>query len=310
MALTVEILKADKALEGLSDDQLNAISTLSGNDEKTVISRTIGELHQKYDDDIKEITGMEKGSSVKSYDHLKTVLTGFKTKADSTADLQATIDTNKQTITDLEEKIKTGKGDDVLRQELKDAQDNLKALQDKSEIDSAAWATEKADLEKAGADTKINYSFSAATADLKFKPEYPDNVKDVLLKSAQSTVLGQYTPDWDENGTMIFRDDKGEIARNSENGLKPFTAVELLASQLKDSLDVGKQQPGTGTQAPGGQGSGGAAVDLSSASTQVEADNLIHKELMGRGITTDSPDYTAESMKMREEANVADLPLK
>ena len=43
--LTIETLRANAALNGLTDEQFNAIATMSQADEQTVINTRIGQLH-------------------------------------------------------------------------------------------------------------------------------------------------------------------------------------------------------------------------------------------------------------------------
>ena len=47
MALTVEVLKANSVLAGLSDEQLAAITTLSANDENSVIAQKTGKIYPR-----------------------------------------------------------------------------------------------------------------------------------------------------------------------------------------------------------------------------------------------------------------------
>lgn len=58
--LTIEMLRQNSALTGLSDAQLTAIAEMSKNDENTVIGTKIGALHGQYDTDILGITGIKK----------------------------------------------------------------------------------------------------------------------------------------------------------------------------------------------------------------------------------------------------------
>ena len=83
--LTVDMLKQNGLLASLSDEQLNAIATMSQNDENTVIGTKIGALHGQYDTDILSITGINKNQGEKSYDYLKRVLGDYKTQLTSTA---------------------------------------------------------------------------------------------------------------------------------------------------------------------------------------------------------------------------------
>ena len=52
MALTIDVLRANAALAGLTDEQLTAITTLSVNDENSVIAKKTGEIYGGLDADI------------------------------------------------------------------------------------------------------------------------------------------------------------------------------------------------------------------------------------------------------------------
>lgn len=52
MALTIDVLRANAALAGLTDEQLTAITTLSVNDENSVIAKKTGEIYGGLDTDI------------------------------------------------------------------------------------------------------------------------------------------------------------------------------------------------------------------------------------------------------------------
>ena len=65
--LTIDMLKQNTALAGLSEAQLTAIAEMSKNDENTVIGTKIGALHGQYDTDIFGITGIKKNDGEKSY---------------------------------------------------------------------------------------------------------------------------------------------------------------------------------------------------------------------------------------------------
>ena len=93
MALTREILVANAALSGLTDEQINAITTLSQNDENSVIAKKTGEIYGNLDVDILAASGVEKNGTEKTYDYAKRVLGDFKTKAESVTGLESQIAT-------------------------------------------------------------------------------------------------------------------------------------------------------------------------------------------------------------------------
>ncbi len=85
MALTVDILKANATLSGLTDEQLAVITTLSANDENSVIAQKTGKIYGDLDADILAATGMAKNGTEKTYDYAKRVLSEFKTKRNHVA---------------------------------------------------------------------------------------------------------------------------------------------------------------------------------------------------------------------------------
>ena len=86
--LTREILVANAALAGLTDEQIAAITTLSANDENSVIAKKTGEIYGGLDADILAASGIAKNGTEKTFDYAKRVVAEFKTKAESASALQ------------------------------------------------------------------------------------------------------------------------------------------------------------------------------------------------------------------------------
>ena len=314
MALTPEVIKANADLATLSEAQLTAISTLSVNDENQVINTKIGELHGRYDEDVKVVTGIEKNQGEKSYDYVKRVLGDFKSKVGGATELQTKISGYETEIANLKDQISKGKGDEVIRQQLKDAQTELASLKNQYDTDKQVWGNKEKEFSQQITGIQVDTQFEKAVAGLKFKAGYPESVQKTLLSSAKSAILGTYKPDWVEAGgtkIMVFRDQKGEIARNKANSLNPYTAQELISEQLKEVLDPGKKTTGTGTEEPG---KGGVetieVVDIAGAKTQVQADEIIVKYLMQNGETRGSASFAEKQKKLREDNGVNKLPIR
>ena len=64
--LTREILVANAALSGLSDEQITAITALSQNDENSVIAKKTGEIYGALDADILAVSGIAKNGTEKT----------------------------------------------------------------------------------------------------------------------------------------------------------------------------------------------------------------------------------------------------
>ena len=114
--LTVEMLRQNSVLTGLTDEQLTAIATMSQNDENQVIGKRIGELHGQYDQDIFGITGVKKRDGEKSYDYNKRVLGDYKAKLEEQKGIKEQLETANAKVTELQGKLESGAADAERRQ--------------------------------------------------------------------------------------------------------------------------------------------------------------------------------------------------
>lgn len=313
MALTAEVLRANAGLAALSDEQLSIIAEMSRNDENTVIGTRIGELHGQYDNDVLSVTGIAKNQGEKSYDYVKRVLGEYKQKAAGTEALNAQITELKTQIEGYKKTIEAGKGNEAIAQQLRDAQKQLADTQALFESKNKEWQGKYDTLNTQYQQSLIDAEFGKALQGMKFKSIYPESVQKTLIESAKRTVLASAKPDWvEENGErkLVFRDAAGNIMTNKENRLNPFTPGELLQRELKDVLDTGRRQTGTGTQGQQGGRGGNTSVDLTGVTNQVDADNVISKHLMALGYTRGSKEFSDEALKIRKENGVDKLPIQ
>lgn len=315
--LTVEMLRQNTALASLPENVLQAIAEMSRNDENTVIGNKIGALHGQYDADILAVTGVAKNQGEKSYDYAKRVLGDFKAKADSVDTVKAELTAAKAQVTELQSKIEKNSGDETLKQQLKDAKAQVTQLQGQLQTKEAEFNTTKAKLESDMKAIHVDYAFQAATAGLKFKAGITEPIQKTLLNAAKAEVLTKGTPDFVDDGkggkTLVLRGTDGNILNNPANNLNPYTIKELvLETSLKDVIDTGKQQTGGGTSGnQGGQGGQGSSVlDLSGVKNQLEADRAIENYLLSTGVTRDSAEFAEQSLQLRTENKVAELPLR
>lgn len=314
--LTIEMLRQNSALAGLADAQLTAIAEMSKNDENTVIGTKIGALHGQYDTDIFSITGIRKNDGEKSYDYTKRVLGEYKAKVESVKAIQDELTVAKAEVADLKTKIEKNSGDETLRQQLKDANAQVTQLQKQLKTKETEFSSKKAEYETAIKNTHVDYAFQTAVSGLKFKAGITDAVQKVLLNSAKSEVLSKGTPDFIDDGQggkkLVIRGADGNILNNPKNNLNPYTLQELvMETSLKDVIDTGRQQQGGGTKGFGsGSGGTGRTLDLSGIKSQIEADKAIEAHLLSNGLTRDSQEFANQSLQLRAENNVADLPIK
>lgn len=314
--LTIEMLKQSSALSGLTDAQMQAITEMSRNDENTVIGTKIGALHGQYDTDIFGITGISKNSGEKSYDYAKRVLAEYKSKVEASKAIKTELEQAKAKVTELQTKLESNAADETLRQQLKDSKAQVTQLQAQLQAKGTEYTTKVAEYEKELKNTHIDYAFKAATAGLKFKEGITEPIQKTLLAAAKAEVLAKGTPDFIDDGQggkrIVLRDTNGNILNNPKNNLNPYTLSELvMETSLKDIIDTGRTQTGGGTGNGGnGGGAGKGTLDLSGIRTQLEADRAIENYLLSNGLTRDSADFASQSLQLRTENKVSELPIK
>lgn len=312
--LTVETLRQNALLATLTDVQLNAIAEMSKNDENTVIGARIGALHGQYDADILGITGIAKNQGEKSYDYAKRVLNDYKTQIASTATVQAQLAKAKTDIESLKQKLAENAGDEQLKQQLKDAKALATQLQQQLTQQTTELANQKESYEKQIKGIYVDNAFAEAISGLKFKAGITDGIKSVLLNAAKAEVLAKGTPDFVENNgvkVLVFRDATGNLLNNPANNLNPYTAQELLMqTSIKDVIEPNKQQAGGGTGPIVRHNTSVTVLDLTGVKTQVEADKVIENYLLSNGLTRDSAEFASQSMQLRTENKVSELPIR
>ena len=313
--ITIEMLNQSESLKGLTDAQKLAITTLSSNDEATVIGTKIGALHGQYDADILSISGISKADGEKTYDYLKRVLGDYKTKLDGTKTLSAQLEAQKKKVTELEAKLAAGGSDEAVKQQLKDARHQVTQLQTQLTAKTEELDNAKKDYEKKEKDLQVGFAFTNATAGIKFKADVSEPVRKILLAAAKDEILAKGTPDFIDDGNggkkLVLRDAAGNTLNNPKNNLNPYTIEELvMETSLKDVIDTGRQQPGGGTKPNQQHDHQTVNLDLSTAKTQQEADVQIENYLLSTGLTRDNVEFGNKALEIRNENNVSSLPIR
>ena len=317
MALTTELLNANAATAGLTDEQKAAIVELSTNDENSVIAKKTGEIYGGLDADILAASGIAKNGTEKTFDYAKRVIGEIKTQAGNAAELQTQVSELTKEKARLESVIAKGGADAETKRALEQTKADLANVTKeytelKTKHDNAV-----AEHEKALFAVKMDGEFAKATAGIKFKADLPASVTSVLLQQAITKVKGmnpEYIDDGNGGKVLAFMEN-GTPKRNPENNLRPFTASELVTAELKTMgvLDEGRKQTGAGTQGGnGGNGGGAKTVDISGATSQDQAHEIIAKQLMERGLVNGSKEFNeAMSAAWKENHDVIKtLPIR
>ena len=296
MALTTELLNANAATAGLTDEQKSAIVEMSTNDENSVIAKKTGEIYGGLDTDILAASGIPKNGTEKTFDYAKRVIGEIKTQAGNAAELQTQVSELTKEKARLESVIAKGGADAETKRALEQAKADLANVTKEYTELKTKHDNAEAEHAKALFMVKMDGEFAKATAGIKFKADLPASVTSVLLQQAVAKVKGmnpEYIDDGNGGKVLAFIEN-GTPKRNPENNLRPFTAAELVTAELKTMgvLDDGRKQTGAGTQGGnGGNGGGAKTVDISGATTQDQAHEIIAKQLMERGLVNGSKEF-------------------
>lgn len=317
MALTTELLNANAATTGLTDDQKAAIVEMSRNDEQSVIGQKTGEIYGGLDADILAASGIAKNGTEKTYDYAKRVIGEIKGQAGNAAELQTKLTESEKEVSRLNGIIAKGGADAETKRALEQAKADLANVTKEYTTLKADYDKANVEHEKAMFDAKISGEFAKATAGIKFKADLPTSVTSVLLEQAVAKVKGmnpEYIDDGNGGKVLAFMEN-GTPMRNANNNLKPFTASELVARELQTMgvLETGRTQTGAGSQ--GGKtvtGGGSGTVDISGAKTQDEAHEIIAKALMAQGKINGSKEFSDAMAAAWKENNdvIKALPVR
>lgn len=316
MALTTELLKANAATAGLTDDQINAVVEMSKNDETAVIGQKTGEIYGGLDADILAASGVAKNGAEKTYDYAKRVIGELKGQAGNATSQISELTKEKAR---LEKVIADGGADVETKKALTQAKADLANVTKEYTDLKTKYDNAENEHAKQMLDVRMDGEFSKATSGLKFKADLPQTVTAVLLNQAIAKVKGM-SPEFIDDGSgtgakvLAFKDSTGAIMRNPETNLNPYTAADLVKKELQTMgvLDSGRQQTGAGSTGGSGSGGTGGTVDVTGARTQHEASEIIARGLMAQGKTVGSKEYDtafAEAWK-NNIATIKALPVK
>lgn len=304
--LTKELLTT---IEGLTDEQMSKIAELSQNDENQVIAAKIREVHDMYDKDIFEATGLQKPTGEKSYGFLKRILGDFKEQANIPENLKSEIDKLRDANKDLEAKIKQGTTDEAIKQKLTDNETLISKLRE--DLRNQQKSHEQSLLEKEGelASFKLKSIQDLADIGLKFKGDFNDKTLQYHREGARQEAMAIGTPEISEvdgKQAIIFRDENGNIITDDDNLRKPLTYQQRYKNLLAPVLDVDSKVSGTGQRGVDGK----RLIGGGNWSTKTEATRAISKELLSEGYKLGTQEYDTKLTEMYQAYNIAELPLR
>lgn len=309
MALTDEILSANEVLNGLTDEQRQAIVTLSQNDENSVIGARIGEIYRQLDDTIYSSTGVKREGDEKTYKYLERAAKELKSRTDGAAGLQKQIDDLTAERDRLKGIIDSGGGSEEVRRQLQQTRAELDETKGQYNELKRKMDKAEADHRKALFGMRVDSELQAAAAGLKLRKD----INEELVKLAVATAVAKvrsFNPDYVDDGNggqrLVFRTAEGAVMNNAENRLNPYTCAELLRRELKDKgvLDETRQQGGAG----GTGGTGSQDRSLAGAKTQREAMEMARDILISQGKAFGTEAYQEGLNQLWKDNSIEKLP--
>jgi hypothetical protein len=312
--ITQEMLAQQEVLNGLTAEQIEAITTLSKNDEEAVIGNRFREVYNRLDETIATTTGIARNGDEKTYNYLERAAKAVKAQADKVEGLQTKVQELTNEKARLEKVIQDGTADEQTKKQLAQAQRDLASIKEqfntlKGEKDSLIEQHTKELL-----NVRIDNELSQALAGIKLKGDLPEQALKTLIGQTMQHVKG-FNPEYVDDGKggkqLVFKDAQGAILRNPEKGLNPMTAGELLERELKAMGVVDERRAaGGGTEPPKPSGAGDEPIVITGARTRVEANEMLTQQLLKRGLVNGSKQFTEAMKKAWEDNNVKALPEK
>lgn len=310
--LTVDLLKKQPHLSGLTEEQFDAISTLSKNDEEMVMKEKIGEWAGRIENDFLSASGIEKNPGEKYFDYIKR----------GAAKLKDNLSTAQGRINSLSKQIDDGKSetiDEVAKREIEEWKskykdesqrsksleaDNLKLKEDFE----AQLLTEKNNRLKMESDSGIK----SALAGFKPKNGLSDELFNETVNNRLNRFYETYTPEkvkgTDGKEFIQYRNANGDVYTNPNNLQKPFSPSEVAKSLISDIVEEKRVQNGLGTS---GKSIASVGANLTgSFRSKTEATSAFREYASKSGIVYGSKEFNDKYAEFRKVNNIDELPLQ
>lgn len=304
--ITTEMLEANEALTALTDEQKNAIVEISKADEGIVIGERIGRIYSDLDNDILQASGIAKNGAEKTYLYAKRVIGELKAGG-NTDELNAQIATLTEEKAALQKAIEEGAADAETKKALAQAKTDLADITKKYTELNTQLEKEKTRHQKEVQGMRVSMEIEGAAQALKFKSSIPESVTKVVLANVIEKMKG--SADFIDNEgkqTLIFKGKEGEVLRDAT--LRPLNAADLLKRELTTMGVLEERREGAGAGSKVVEGGDADAMDVSGAKTQTEADQIIHKSLVARGLVRGTKAYQEAMDKAWKDNAVNKLP--
>lgn len=263
------------------------------------------DIYNKLDNDIFEVTGLRKEANEKSYDFQKRVLADLKKQAeDTTGNTPEEVKGFKNTIKELEEKLKNGESSTHWK---KSYEEVLQTLQTKEEEFQAEIQKRDTQL----LETNVSTDIAQGLGGLKLNQTLPESVRNAMVNQVKAGLVQNAKV---VDGKVVYHDEKGVPILDKQH--RPANAEYLLKERLKDILE-GDKTPGGGAPQGGigevitvGEGDSATkklVLDKNSFNTRQEFQTVAEKALLEQGITRSDKEFNVIIDNAHKEYGVSEL---
>lgn len=278
-----------------SEDGQTLLNNHAENHWNAKIGTEIGALHGQYDNDFKEVLGVDKPDGVKSYTFWKEQVQ--KLKEGSNPELLSEKDAQ---IAELQKAVEQSAGSE-----------HFKSLYEKLQSDSEARIAELTgqigEFESKFRTNKIESLINKSMNGFEFNTELPEDVRTSFVNGVVSSLV---------NGAKVMEDGTVTFYENNEPILDQKTLAKMDAGQIlkaklasvlikKESNAGGGVKPGQVD--PNNPNRINTPATITTAKTQVQLNDAISKELASKGLRKGSKEYTETADKLFAE-NSKGLP--
>ena len=307
MALTLDLLNAQEGLSGLTDEQKTALVGLSERDEEASFNKRFGETLGQMDTVIASEGAIQRNEGEKTSEYMARVIRTLKTSADEGAGYKTTNESLTDEIESLKAKIASGAGNEELKKDLEKYKGELASAKKVNGELQESLTKKEAEYKGKLEGYRMESEIGTAMSGVALKKELPEATKQALLTLAKQNVMASKHVFDETAGVFIFQNEDGTPMK--DKSLNNLTVADMLRSQLETMgvLETQRQQQGGKENPPVLT----TNVDLSTARTKVEADEIITKQLMAQGHAKSDADWYTVFSEARKanKAFLDTLPL-
>ena len=217
-----EIITAlnNQGVKTFTEEKLDEYVSNVTNDKVTeAVKKSKFELKTGFEKDVEGLTGEAKGPNEPTHEYIKRMMGKYKGLA-----------------SELDEKLKGSIN----------ADEEIKKVQSAFAEKEQEYLNTIEGLENKFKDNAKEVKFNSELKSLNIASDVDNEYLELKLEQVKAKYKNRLKED--DNGNLVLTDEKGNIERNPDNNMNPFTLNEVLNKELDKFIDKGRQIDGAGTK--------------------------------------------------------------